>query len=48
MRSLIWRWWAFAKKRQIKSHAKLTSYTVVFFVINQKSDYNQKVEKELK
>ena len=28
MRSLIWRWWAFAKKRQIKNHAKLTSYTV--------------------
>ena len=28
MRSLIWRWWAFAKKRQIKDHAKLTSYTV--------------------
>ena len=28
MRSLIWRWWAFAKKCQIKDHAKLTSYTV--------------------
>ena len=28
MRSLIWPWWAFAKKRQIKNHAKLTSYTV--------------------
>ena len=28
MRSLIWRWWVFAKKRQIKNHAKLTSYTV--------------------
>ena len=25
MRSLIWRWWAFAKIRQIKNHAKLTS-----------------------
>ena len=31
MRSLIWRWWAFAKKRQIKNHAKLTSYTVLYF-----------------
>ena len=29
MRSLIWRWWAFAKIRQIKNHAKLTSYTVL-------------------
>ena len=29
MRSLIWRWWGFAKKRQIKNHAELTSYTVV-------------------
>ena len=28
MRSLIWRWWAFPPKRQIKNHAKLTSYTV--------------------
>ena len=31
MRSLIWRWWAFAKKRQIKNHTKLTSYTVDSF-----------------
>ena len=30
MRSLIWRWWAFVKKRQIKNHAKLTSYTVLW------------------
>ena len=28
MWSLIWRWRAFAKKRQIKNNAKLTSYTV--------------------
>ena len=28
MWSLIWRWRVFAKKRQIKNHAKLTSYTV--------------------
>ena len=34
MRSLIWRWWAFAKKRQIKNHAKLTSYTVLNFLVN--------------
>ena len=27
MRSFIWLWWAFAKKRQIKDHAKLISYT---------------------
>ena len=32
MRSFIWHWWAFAKKRQIKNHAKLTSYTVLFTV----------------
>ena len=30
MHSLIWRRWAFAKKRQIKDHAKLTSYTVPY------------------
>ena len=35
MRSLIWRWEAFAKKRQIKNHAKLTSYTVPHIRINQ-------------
>ena len=28
MRSLIWGWWAFAKKRQIKNNSKLTSSTV--------------------
>ena len=34
MRSLIWRWEAFAKKRQIKNHAKLTSYTVLTIGFN--------------
>ena len=34
MRSLIWRWWTFAKKRKIKNHAKLTSYTVFAIISN--------------